>query len=49
MSTIVGFFTTNTLENDIAVNEFIRKHFPRVKTKVYDLSFVTGQISKPLL
>ncbi len=49
MNTIVRFFSTNKRENDIAVNEFIRKHFPGVNTKVYDLSFVVRQISHSLL
>lgn len=49
MSTITGFFSTNKRENDIIVNEFIKRHFPGINTKVYDFSFANRQISKSLL
>lgn len=49
MNTIVGFFSSDKQESDVGVDQFIRKHFPSVNTKVYDLSFITQQISKSML
>ena len=40
MTKITRLFSSDKFDNDIAVNDFIREHFPRVKTLVYDESFL---------
>ena len=46
MAKTMKLFTSDTPENDLNVNNFIRTHFPRIKTEVYDETFINGQISR---
>ena len=48
MSKIIRLFSSDKMDNDIAVNDSIRKQFPRAKTSVYDESFLLRQISRSL-
>ena len=48
MGKIINVFSNDTEDNDILVNDFIRKHFPSVYTKVYDPQFTKRQISRAL-
>ena len=49
MNKINKLFSSDTMDNDMDVNNFIRKHFPRIKTEVYDEQFIIRQISRALL
>ena len=42
-------FSSDTTDNDLNVNHFVRKHFSRIKTEVYDEHFITRQLSRGLL
>ena len=46
LNTIVGFFSTAKQENDIAVNEFIRKYFPQVGANDTTCLFLLGRFPK---
>ena len=45
MTKIINMFSSDTSDNDSNVNHFIRKHFPHIKTKIYDEKFITRQFS----
>ena len=49
MDKIITLFSSDTVDNDFNVNGFVKKQFPRIKTKVYDDHFIARQISKGLL
>ena len=48
LTKIISLFSSDKMDNDFSVNEFIREHFPRIKTLVYDESFLVRQISRSL-
>ena len=49
MDKIMKLFSSDTTDNDLNVNHFVRKHFSRIKTEVYDEHFITRQLSRGLL
>ena len=49
MDKIINFFSLDTMDNDLNVNDFFKKHFPRIKTEVYDEHFILNQLSRALL
>ena len=48
MNAITRHFSTDLNYNDVVVNDFIRRNFPRIRKEVYDGSFLTLQLSKAL-
>jgi hypothetical protein len=49
MTKIVHLFSNDKTDNDIIVNDFVRRRFPRVKTTLYDEPFIVKQISKSMM
>lgn len=44
MNKIINLFSADTAENDFNVNAFVKKHFPLIKTRVYDHNFIVRQL-----
>lgn len=44
MTKIIKLFSSDTLDNDFNVNDFVKKHFPSIKTKVYDEQFIAHRL-----
>ena len=49
MTKIVNLFSWDKNDNDVQVDEFIKRHFPKLKTSVFDEQFVTKQIARALV
>ena len=48
MTKIVNLFSWDKNDNDVQVDEFIKRHFPKLKSSVFDEQFVTKQIARAL-
>ena len=48
MTKIVNLFSLDKRDNDVLVNDFIRRHFPQLETSVFDKQFLVGQIARAL-
>ena len=48
MTNITSLFSYDWRDNDILINDFIRTHFPHIKTTVYDEQFLEKQIARAL-
>ena len=49
LNKIVSLFSSNKMDNDLLVNDFIRRHFPRVRTSVHDDQFLLTQLARALV
>ena len=45
---IANLFSSDKRDNDVLVNDFIKRHFPQSETSVFDEQFLAGQIARAL-
>ena len=46
MDKIIKLFSSDSMDNDLNVNDFVKKHFPSIKSRVYDEHFILNQLSR---